>query len=78
MNALDILFIINKIEGKLTRDLIAYREELLKVHGLIRVYTWMESGLKTSEAKSLHQRVKDQRRAISELLQVSRMDKKYG
>ena len=83
MNALDFLFEINRIEGKLTQELINYRLELGKIHGNINMHymAWEPDGghpFNLNAKIELHQRVKSLRRAISELLQECRMDKKYG
>jgi len=84
MNALELLFEINALEGELVKILIDYRLKLAKLHGLVNLHywAWEPTGtydVFTSGKKSdLHQRIKSLRREISSLIAVARMDKKYG
>ncbi len=83
MNALSLLFLINEIEGDLSRTLIDYRKKLKKMHGLVNMYylMWEPDGGKpfTARDKSdLHGRIKSLNREISMLLRIARSDKKYG
>ncbi len=78
MNALDILFLINKHEGEITNYLIKKRKELLQIHGVIRTWTKLDPEIDHAGVQKLHRRVKELRREMSSLLNVTRMDKKYG
>ncbi len=78
MNALEVLFLINKLEGELTRTLIDFRKKFASVHGVINMHKHIDPSFDVKSVKVLHRRVKEVRREISSLLQVARMDKKYG
>ena len=78
MNALDLLFKINEIEGETTNLLIERRKRLLALHGVINTWKAVDPSYTYDNVKSLHGRIKDDRRAISDCLQILRMDKKYG
>ena len=78
MNALELLFEINKIEGKMTADLIAGRKRLLALHGVINTWKAVDPSYTYDNVRKLHRQIKDDRRAISDCLQILRMDKKYG
>jgi len=78
MNALDLLFEINAREGKITKYLIKELESLRKLHGVVNTWKRVEPSYTFKNVRELHQRIKDDRRAISSCLQILRMDKKYG
>ena len=78
MNALDVLFLINEREGKITKFLVEERKKFAKLHGVVNTWKAVDPSYDSSTIRKLHQRIKDNRRGISELLQIVRMDKKYG